>query len=488
MNIIREKDLDLFNENISKIQDKVKERVWELIEPKGNTKMEIVNKLIEFVKKKKRKIYGSYAQNKMVGAKNKKDEFLSKLDVPDIDFYSPDPLTDLFEICNMFSEMGYKDVVGREAQHEETYKIFVDDVETCDISYVPKNIYNKIQFVEIDGINYVHPNFLMIDMLRVFTDPLTSWEQKLDKRFKRFYLLQKYYPFPQIDKSITSINFDDNREEYLNIISKIFRFTIDKPTIIVSGIYAYNYFLHESNIKKFKNTDIAFFEFFSSNYQSDALELINLLKEYLRDDFTYTEHYPFFQFTDFTTRLYYKNQLICVIYGNNHKCLPYNEVKALAINKDKIESVEGKINIASFNLLLLSLLISYTYYRTNDDSNNKDLYMTMISHIIQARNHYLDKNKKNIFNSGIFNDFIVDCIGATVTAKKLQGDRIKENLDRGRPAIFQYRPNAGLRTDAHDYQFKNSSGNQINNEKNLKLRNFSAEITDISIDTDSSDF
>jgi len=475
MNIIRERDLELFNQHIGEIQEKVKEMTWDLIEPRGDLKMEIVNKLIDFVKKKKRKIYGSYAQNKIIGLKNKKDEFLGKLDVPDIDFYSPDPLTDLFEICNMFYEMGYKDVVGREAQHEETYKIFVDEVETCDISYVPRNIYNKIPFIEIDGAVYTHPNFLFIDLFRVFTDPLTSWEQKLDKRFKRFYLLQKYYPFAKLEKNL-DINFNENREEFINICYKILQFATNNKSIIISGIYAFNYFLQESGNKQFKQTDINYFELYSGNYQKDTLELINLLTNFYQDKLSYIEHYPFFQFTDFSTRIYYKKKLICIIYGNNHKCLPYNEVKAIHFEKNKSKPLEGKINLASFNLLLLNLLISYTYYRTNDDSKHKDICMSLISQAIQCRNFYLDKNKKNIFNGGIFNDFIVDCIGATITAKKLYSDRIKENLEKKRPAIFQYRPSEHIQKNSHDFHFKNSSGNPINNEKNLKLRNYGHDI------------
>ena len=149
MEIIRESDLDLFKDHIDEIQDEVKKKTWVELEPSGDTKMSIVNKVLEYVKKNKRKIYGSYSHNKNVIVKNKKDGFLSELEIPDIDFYSPDPLHDLYEICNMFYETGYKNIVGREAQHEETYKIYVDDVEACDISYVPKNIYYKIPFVEI---------------------------------------------------------------------------------------------------------------------------------------------------------------------------------------------------------------------------------------------------------------------------------------------------------------------------------------------------
>jgi len=482
MSIIREKDLELFEEHIDKIQDEVKKRTWNLLEPKGDTRMEIVNKVIEFVKKNKRKIYGSYSHNKVVINKNKKDGFLGDLEVPDIDFYSPEPVKDMYEICNMFHKMGYNDVVGREAQHEETYKIFVDDAEACDISYVPKNIYNKIPFIEIEGINYVHPNWALIDYLRILTDPMTSWEIKLDKRFKRFYLLQKHYPFQKLTKTL-DVNFDKDRETMINTVNKIFRFAVEKETIIFTGLYAYNYYLLESKIN-YKNTDIQYYELISMNYKEDANELISKMKQLLGNDFTYEEHYPYFQFIDFSVKLYYKEKLICIISGNNHKCLPYQKVKTMYFEKNKSEENTGEIKIASFNLLLLHTLINYMFHRTNDNNKLKEMYMLMISHLIQFRNHYLDKTKKNIFDGGIFSDFVIDCIGETISSKKEMSDRIKRNIKNRKPAIFTYRPDQDFSENPPEHQFKNSSVNKINNDRNLKLSNKNTEENSSETDTD----
>ncbi len=466
MSIIREKDLELFNDNIDKIQDEVKKRTWNLLEPTGDFKMEVVNKVLEYVKKNKRKIYGSYSHNKIVMHKNKKDGFLSELDVPDIDFYSPDPLKDLYDICNMFHERGFKNIVGREAQHAETYKIWVDDAEACDISYVPRNVYNKIPYIEIDGTYYVHANWSMIDYLRILTDPMTSWEIKLDKRFKRFYLLQKHYSLPTTDK-LLDLEIK-NKDKSQSILNKLFKFAINKRTILTTGLYAYNYFLLESN-KSDKYTDIPFYEFISTNYVEDGKELVKYLKEYIPEDLKFEEHYPYFQFTDFNLRIYYKEQLICILYGNNKKCLPYNKVKAIYFEKNKKEKQEGEINLVSFNLLLLNSLVSHMLYRTQEDNKNKDLYMNLISNIIKFRNYYLDKNNKNIFDAGIFSDFIIECTGETVSARKEFNERIKENKEKGRNIIFQYRPEQGVKEESHDFQFKNSSGNKINNEKNLLI-------------------
>ncbi len=109
------------------------------------------------------------------------------------------------------------------------------------------------------------------------------------------------------------------------------------------------------------------------------------------------------------------------------------------------------------------------YYRALDDSKLKDLYMLQLSHLIQIRNYYFDANKKNIFDNTIFSDFVIDCLGEPISAKKEMSDRIKENKAKGKPPIFAYRPDQGIKSAAHDFQFKNSSGNKINNEKNFKI-------------------
>ena len=45
------------------------------------------------------------------------------------------------KICNKLHEKGFKYVEGKEAIHKETYKVFANLENVCDISYVPKNIY-----------------------------------------------------------------------------------------------------------------------------------------------------------------------------------------------------------------------------------------------------------------------------------------------------------------------------------------------------------
>ena len=96
----------------------------------------------------------------------------------------------MITICNMLHDNGHKYIEGRPTQHSETYTIHVNlgQQPFCDIAYVPKIIYSKIPSISIGSLEFVHPAFITIDYLRIFTDPLMSYF-RLEKAFYRFYLL-----------------------------------------------------------------------------------------------------------------------------------------------------------------------------------------------------------------------------------------------------------------------------------------------------------
>ncbi len=469
MSLYKEKDVELFADKVDGLVEEVQKKTWNLLEPTGDFKMKIVQDVLEYIREHKRKLYGSYAHNKLVAQKNKNDAFLKELDIPDIDFYSPDPIYDLINICNTLQKKGYHNIVGREAQHEETYKIFVDEAEACDISYVPRNIYNKIPYQEIDGILYSQNSWTYIDYLRQFTDPMLSWEIKFEKRFKRFYIMQKYYPFTNIDKTLKIEKPDDKLVDKL--LDKTKNFMVDSKTIMVMGLYAYNYYLQESGLSKYKIIDTPFYEFISSNYKEDAENLINKLKS-IDEGVRFEEYYPYFGFTGFSTRIYYKSILIAIIYDNNNKCVPFNEVPLLSFEKGKVEKEKGKIKLLSFLTVLLYAQIVVMMMRTIENDKNKELYMSIVSHLIQMKHYYLDKKNKNIFSEGIFKDFIIECIGQTMSLKKETAERIRRRKELGKVLVFQYRPDDKLlnpKDESEKFKFKNSSGNIIRNPKNNKL-------------------
>ncbi len=455
-------DIKEFDDIIKKRMNDVKKIQLKVLEPSGDEKAAINKIVYDFIKEKKRKIYGGFAQNLLIKDKNKDEAFYSDSEYPDIDIYSPDPINDIIELCNRIYDKNYGPVVGQEAQHKETYKLFVNYEEYCDISYVPKNVYNKMPFTTINGFTVIQPILAYIDFLRAFNDPLTSWEIKLEKKFGRYNTLLKYYPLPNITKDI---NIKSSNDSTLNdLIYTINDYLIDKDTIIAIGTYAYNYYRNYNNDK---TINIPYFEAVSTNFRHDSLDLIEKLKK-ISDKIVVEEHYHFFQYFGNSAYIYYDTVLIAIIFTTYDKCVPYHNVPALIFNGNKVEKKTGNINIGSFSIIIQYALSSIIQSRTNDDKETADLYYSIISHMNVTRNKYKEKNKKTVYDADIYSDFITECKGTTVSAKRegllRMADKYERNIKQ-----FRYKPADKIIKTPLKVVFSNSSGNKIVNPKNLRL-------------------
>lgn len=480
MALYKQGDIELLAENWSNIMVDVEHERNLMLEPTLEEMKEVHEIILEFVRNNKRKIYGGFALNLLVKDKDKKDAIYKDNKVPDVDLYSPDPIGDLMKLCNILHNTGYKAVVGREAMHQETYSLSVNYVRYCDISYVPRNIYNKMQFVEIDKLILIHPHFMFIDYLRMMTDPLISyWRFEADlKSYRRFFLLQKHYPFPSPKNEMKIKNNSSTIQVALDMI---FQFLLNRNTVIVTGLYAYNYYLYESKILDSNESNnmlllqVPYYEFISSDYRSDYVALINHLKSNVivpQDRLTSTEFYPFFQFTGNSVEIYVDKQLICRIYNNNKRCFPYLDLSAIKFNISANSVEKHKkhtIRMGTFPLILLYGLLSIMRARTNDDIQNKNLYYQFVGNLLDARNFYFEKYKKNYLDDTPFREFVVKCIGEAIQPDRQRRLLIESRKKKNKRYSFTYEPDNGVREPSSHYEFANSSGNVINNPKNLKL-------------------
>lgn len=476
MSLYQANDINLLLGKWDDILSEVDKQKLLLLEPKIEEMREVHNICLNFVKNHKRKMYGGYALNMLIKDKNPADAFYKNDKIPDIDFYSPEPIVDIIKLCNLLHQKGYKYVIGREAMHQETYTISVNYLAYCDISYVPKNIYNRMPFKEINGYHLIHPHFMTIDYLRMMTDPLISyWRFEADlKSFKRFFLLQKYYPLPF---SNNPIDIDGSTPTIDSAIDTVFKFLLNKKSVIVIGFYAYNYFLNASKLldkkNKFKLLSVPYFEFISTDYRNDSLKLIDALKSNVtlnKDDIKHSEFYPFFQFTGHSVDIYLGEDLIARIYNHNKKCIPFQDVPAMEFKDGKSNIVhKSTIRLCTFPFVLLYSLISIMRARTNNDEDTKDLYYTMTSHLIEMRNNYFNVEKKSYLDNSLFREFIVECAGETISPDRQRRLLIESRKKKNKKYTFSYEPSDGVKEAESNYVFANSSGNIIVNPKNLRL-------------------
>ena len=481
LELVKTKD-DKFKEEYPNLIKQINYKKLKEFDPKLEEIEQVYKIIIDFIIEKKRKVYGGYALNMLLKQKDKSlaiyDDF--ELTQSDIEFYSSSPMEDLIELCNRIYSAGFKPVMGQEAQHKETYTIFVNYRLYCDITYMPNNIYRKSRFITIDDMNLIHPWFMMIDYFRMFTDPLTSY-WRLEKHFERYKRVEKTYPLPLIQKALSLAPYKDKGiSEAMNLI---FDYITDKQSVLLTGFYIYNYYLYQSEYRKYnKNYDyinIPYLEAYSTNYIQDGLDILEFIKtmpESLSSRITHTEYYPFFQFYGYNFVLYYNdgNDAIPILYfySNNKKCIPYKQtdyIKFDNLNRMKPTiNTNKKINIGCFDQNILHTLIILVKVRVDDDNDWNDILYKYINCLVTFRNYYLEQNKKSIYDNTIFQGFVIDCMGETVLPDREQRLLGEVRKKLGKPYKYRYEPSVSK--PPGKYSFANASGNQIVSDVKLKLK------------------
>lgn len=470
------KDLEIVKNNIDPIIDKIEFDKLNIYEPTREQQMKVINVVLQYLKEKKRKIYGGTAQNKLVMHKNPKDGFYPEHEIPDIDFYSPEPLQDMKAIADLIYEQKFGDgiVEGKEAQHKETYTIFANHENACDISYVPKYIYNKIPTIEIDGLQYVHPSFIYMDLYRVVSEPHFS-SRTWGKHFGRLVLLQKHYPFKVYKEKLNSA-YDVPKNltpQVLDINKFILNEIKNNESLIVVGQYAYNYYLEKSQImssnKTFSYIDIPLIQIISTNYMYDAPFLISKLRNHNKD-ITFTEFYPFWQYTGYNVVAYYKDIPLIHMTSHNNRCTPIKKVNFKTFYDNKVvEDNKSFIQLGSFDVMFLSNLISSFRCKVNDVPDKYTYHNIMTSQLIEMRNYYFNKTKTNLLDDTLFQSFLPTCIGNGKDPVKSVMKERRAKIMANRPATYKYVP--GKNTEVSDFKFANTSGNPILN-KNFKITKY----------------
>lgn len=480
-------DLD-YSKVMALLPDIVKEaelRASQVQEPTIDEKREVMGLIKEFIRTKKRKVYGGTAINETIKVRSPKDAIYSDVKFSDIEFYSPTPVVDLVELCNLLYQKGYKFVQGKEAQHEETYSIFVNLQLYCDISYVPQYVYHAIQSIEIDGILYTHPHFILIDQLRIFNDPMNAafrWEKTFDRVFK----VLKNYPFELIDRRIqippppdeVTTLFSKLKSEFLNIPEA-------QNTCLISGFEAYNFFVrHAARDRKVEQmarttykqtkfdelvTHLPFMDFVSVDYQNMVIRLYQYLQSIVshKEKLSLREYFPLFQFTGYSVIIYYKDHPVARVIKADGLCIP------------NIKTTRGYMYV-SYQYLLMSLLINKFRSFLDKDKTMYLNYHIAISHLVRVRNIYLTENNLDVINNTVFGEFKISCVGSSESYMRISMLRkIEKRKNRkGKFKSFVYTPEEFFkmseeeqaRFDPSRYQFRNTSGNLIRNPKNLIFR------------------
>lgn len=456
----RVEDIDKIEKNIDKIKDDAAKEYKSLYEPTLKEISDVYSSIKNYIKKKGKIAYGGFAQNILLTAKNPEESFYKIIDgafynwpdVADMEFYSPTPMVDIIELTEELHAQGFKHVEGKEGMHPETYKIFVNFINYCDISYMPTNIYNNMPVIDVNGIKCAHPHFMMVDAYRVLNDPMTSY-WRLDKSIKRFQKLLKYYP---LDQSFANKTINFEQKVYPDVLKVIRKKLIHMSDLVIVGFNAYNYYTKKVSEDLVLN-GYSYYEAISKDLHKDAHKTFKILTKKFGNKITTKEFYPFFSFMDKRIEFYYDNTLVFRLFGNNERCTVYNY------------SENKKTHYGTYNLTFMYLLFDYFLAYIAKDKYNTNIFENLLTNFYNTRNTYLNKHDITVIDISPFQDFTLKCYGIPkdpIRSALLHGlDKIKQ----GKQIKFRYNPK-GTPGKAPDYKFANSSGNQIINENYLMIK------------------
>jgi hypothetical protein len=452
--LYREEDIEAVSSKIKDIMKIADRKSKDTLEPTYQEYLTVFKNVSDYIKKNNRIVYGGIALNEMLKDKSPKDIIYDDYSKNDIEIYSPDPIGDVIKLCDMLNEKKYKFVEGKEADHPGTFTIFVNFEKYVDITYVPKIIYNNLPYINVNGYKLIHPVYIITDTLRVYTDPLTSYF-RLEKTFDRVNRLLKVANFKPEKGVVNQPKPSDSIKFIMNSI--IPKLSMIKNIIFTDDI-AYNYYMNQDI------TEITHIGVIVQKVKNNAQLIFNILLDAIaHQDVNYKEkikideYNTFFQFWDHRIVIYYNKVPILTIYENKEKCLPFKN----------LEFNSTKINIANFTLTILYYLIHYNY--DGIFKLNYKEYEHRIGNLLDSKNTYLTKNKKTVLDDTKYNEFQIECLGATVEFKYKNRLKFAARKEKGGILVYRYDPSNKQRsTISTEFKFPNEAGTLITND-NLKF-------------------
>lgn len=421
----QERELSILRSAVDKIE---KNTGYTLINnPSVKTIIEIVE---QFLRDKKRICYGGTAINNILPLK---DQFYDKkVELPDYDFYSPDPMKDAKELADIYYKKGFEEVEAKAGMHPGTFKVFVNYMPVADITYLIDDIYKNIKkrAIIVDGIYYTPANYLRMSMYLELSRPngdVSRWEKVL----KRLSLLNKHYPLKgrrcdreeiqrlfeygvkksisssesnskRSDKSRDSLNSQDSN--YGDSIFITVRDSLIAQGCVFFGAYANRMVLKQHpKIKHIPVDKIPDFDVLSIEPRNTA----RIIKERLTD-------------------MGIKKIKIQKRKGVGEIIAPHYEIK---VGKETIAFIYEPLACHSYNEIkfgsktvriatidtMLSFYLAFAYVKRPYYNENRIICMSEYLFDVQQKNRLTQK--------GLLKRFTIDCYGEQLTMEKMRADK-----------------------------------------------------------------
>lgn len=291
----------------------------------------------EFIRKNKLIIYGGKSMDFALRLKG--DKLYADNDIPDLDFFSPDSVEHAYTLSDILYNKGYKEARAIRATFVHTMRIdLAYNHFVADISYIPKSVFDKLPFLEYDGMRFIHPEFQKIDIHSSLSFPYDDSPREVifarwSKDTTRYNLLNKYYP-TTIEGEILPlkiVKIPAELKQYVfngflayGLIYKYFADAVKDMANAASDIIKSDVSINETEIT-FKSID-------------DAVDIMHFDLQKMVEDLKLTDIQHFHPYINLIPELMvakYKNNIIN-IHSIENKLLSVNSVK---INDDNLRVV-----------------------------------------------------------------------------------------------------------------------------------------------------
>lgn len=318
----------------------------------------------QYLKDNNRIVYGGTAYQDLLVAK-KKAGVHADGECADIDFYTPDPLHDIERLCLLLNSAGgYEMVEARDTFYKDAFVIFVNFTAVCNVTYLHPVLFAKMECITVNGMRYPKPDFLLLDVFRMFNDPMHSfWRLKEKNVVERALQLLDSYPMV-LESGPLKMNMKK---------SDVFRIVKDMKSLI------------HLDTRHFGVENDGKYVVVSSNLHEDVGEISRRLKkpaQWFR---------PFGQLWD--NRAEIGDDV--VVLGDSQRCVPYLDS----------DGVKYGTFMVTFNYYMILKQYCIVYGIDSCDTQR------IMRGLLDARLDFLKKKKKTIMDDTIFREFVSDCQG-----------------------------------------------------------------------------
>jgi len=380
----------------------------------------IIKIVEQFISKNKFIVYGGTAINNILLLK---DQFYDyRYEIPDYDFYAPNPMDAAIDLANMFASSGFTDVEAKSGTHIGTYKVFVNQMGVADLTILHKELFDTLSRSVIikKGMRYAPVNFLRQSMYLELSRPLgdiSRWEKVLT----RLNLLNKAYPLGR--KNCTLQRHLSHRKDETTLFN-LLKDAFIKLNVIFIGGFANAIYSTYSKSPKLAN--IPDFDVLSLK----PLEIVMKIKSILTSagfNATITEYEAIGELVSKHYSISVDDDYVAFIY-EPVACHSYNIVR-IGQHYIKVGTIDT----------LLSYYLAFMYANRPYYEENRLLCLSSVLFSVQQENR--------LKQTGPLKRFSIQCYGNQSTLRSIREEKNRLHNELSHASVefkkifFKYNPN-----------------------------------------------